>query len=342
MTDCICREPPRRLRLAVNIMANASQIESVSAFDVAAAAARIAGRVRSTPVFRLAPGDLVPATGVVLKLECLQHTGSFKARGAFNAMLASPVPPAGVVTASGGNHGAAVAFAASQLGHRAEIFAAETAPAAKIDRIRDYGGHVFRRGSAYSQAMEACLERALATGARLIHAYDQPETVAGQGTTFREFEEQAPEVDVVLVAVGGGGLLAGALAWYDRRIKVVGVEPESAPDARPGPGGRIPGRCRGRRESPSIPRRPADRRHRLRLARERLHASVLVTDEDIGQAQALLWDQLRIMAEPGGATALAARSSRALAAGAGPAGRASWFAAPTWIYHWHRAAIRQS
>jgi len=306
MTDCICREPPRRLRLAVNIMANASQIESVSAFDVAAAAARIAGRVRSTPVFRLAPGDLVPATGVVLKLECLQHTGSFKARGAFNAMLASPVPPAGVVTASGGNHGAAVAFAASQLGHRAEIFAAATAPAAKIDRIRGYGGHVFRRGSAYSQAMEACLERALATGARLIHAYDQPETVAGQGTTFREFEEQAPEVDVVLVAVGGGGLLAGALAWYDRRIKVVGVEPESAPTlARALAAGSpvdvevagIAVDSLGARRIGAIA---------FALARERLHASVLVTDEAIRQSQALLWDQLRIMAEAGGATALAA------------------------------------
>jgi threonine dehydratase len=242
----------------------------------------------------------------VLKLEYMQHTGTFKARGAFNSLLSLPVPEAGVITASGGNHGAAVAYAAGRLGHRAEVFAAETAPRVKVERIRRYGAEVFLRGSAYSQAMEACLERARATGARLIHAYDQPETVAGQGTAFREFDAQAPGLDAVLVAVGGGGLIAGALAWYGRRIRIVAVEPERAPTlARALEAGRpvdvevsgIAADSLGARRIGAIA---------FAMARQALHASVLVSEEEIGQAQRVLWEKLRIATEPGGAAATAA------------------------------------
>ena len=201
--------------------------------DVAAAALRIAGRVRRTPVLRLSGLDLGLPHDVALKLELLQLAGSFKPRGAFNRMLsaASPLPPAGVVAASGGNHGAAVACAARALGVRAEIFVPEIAGAAKRALIAAYGAQLVVGGAAYDQARQASERRAAECGALLVHAYDQPEVLAGQGTVAAEFEADAPELTHLLVAVGGGGLIGGIAAWHAGQggAQVVGVEPEGCP-----------------------------------------------------------------------------------------------------------------
>ncbi|WP_343897321.1 pyridoxal-phosphate dependent enzyme, partial [Craurococcus roseus] len=201
--------------------------------DVAAAAARIAGRVRRTPVLRLAGPDLGLPHPVALKLEQLQVAGSFKPRGAFNRMLsAGALPAAGVVAASGGNHGAAVACAARALGVRAEVFVPEISAAAKRALIAGYGAKLVVGGAAYDEARLASERRAAETGALLVHAYDQPEVLAGQGTVAAEFEEDAPELTHLLVAVGGGGLIGGIAAWHAGGrggAEVVAVEPEGCP-----------------------------------------------------------------------------------------------------------------
>ena len=223
------------------------------------AAARIAPYTRQTPVMALEPGALGIGTPLVLKLELLQVTGSFKPRGAFNRILSSEVPAAGVIAASGGNHGGAVAYAARQLGLRAEIFVPEVTSPVKVERLRRYGAQVTQGGANYVEALRASEARAAETGALVVHAFEQPEIVAGQGTVGREFAAQAPDLDTVLVAVGGGGLIAGIAAWYRGEVRVVGVEPERAPypaaghergragDGRGGwPGGRFTGRQPGR------------------------------------------------------------------------------------------------
>ena len=179
--------------------------------DVAAAAARIAGRVRVTPTLELAAGEAAPGP-VVLKLEQLQVTGTFKPRGAFNTLLGGDVPAEGVICASGGNHGIAVAYAANRLGVHAEVFLPLSSSPVKVQMLRSLGAAVRQVGSVYAEALDAMRERAVGTGALEVHAYDQPKTVAGQGTLFREWLEQDPGLDTLLVAVGGGGLLGGALA----------------------------------------------------------------------------------------------------------------------------------
>ena len=274
--------------------------------EVQAAAERIVGYVRETPIIRLRGEEIGVPGDLVLKLEQLQHTGSFKVRGAFNALLSQPIPAAGVIAASGGNHGAGVAFAARRLGVPAEIFVPEATPEVKLARLRGYGATVRQVGANFAEAQAACRARAAETGALRVHAYDQPEVLAGQGTLARELEAQAPELDTVLVAVGGGGLIGGIASWYAGRTRVVGVEPEAAAtlwsalqagepvDVEVGG---IAADALGARRAGQLG---------FAVAQRHIDDVVLVPDEAILQAQQALWDQLRLIAEPGGATALAA------------------------------------
>ncbi len=267
--------------------------------------------IRRTPVIEVNGADLgVDPIRLVLKLESLQHAGSFKARGAFANLLTREVPAAGVAAASGGNHGAAVAFAARKLGKAATIFVPSVSSPAKMDRIRGYQANLVVAGERYAEALAASERWAAETGALPIHAYDQTETLLGQGTLGLELEAQAPQLDTLLVAVGGGGLIGGIAAWYSGRIKLIGVEPEAAPtltsalragrpvDAEAGGiaadslgGGRV-----GELMFP--------------IAQAFVSGVVLVADEAIRKAQETLWEVLRVVAEPGGAAALAALLSR--------------------------------
>lgn len=279
----------------------------ISKHDIRAAARRIAPHIRRTPVMDIDGTDLGLDHAVTLKLELFQHTGSFKARGAFNSLLSMDVPQAGVVAASGGNHGAAVAYAAAKLGVPARIFVPEIAGAAKIGLIRGTGADLTVVPGAYANAAEAAAAYQTKTGALSIHAYDAPATLAGQGTVGLEIAEQAPDLDVLLVAVGGGGLIGGiAAALADTKTRVVAVEPETAcalnaaladgPETQVEVGG-VAANSLGARQ---IGRGCYD------IARAEQIASVLVPDTAINQAQHLLWQAARVLAEPGGACALAA------------------------------------
>jgi threonine dehydratase len=274
--------------------------------DVSQARARIAGRVRTTPVLRLEPGAFGLRGEIILKLEHLQHTGSFKPRGAFNKMLASPVPETGVIAASGGNFGLGVAYAARELGHRAEIFVPSTSPAVKAERIRGMGADVTVVDGYYDDAQTASATRAAETGALAMHPFDQPEVVAGQGTVAAELTEQVRDADTVLVAVGGGGLIGGIAAWYAGTTRVVGVEPDTCPTlsealrvGRPTPV-EVSGYAAdslGTRKAGEIA---------YDVASRYVEHVILVPDETIRDAQRALWDRTRIVAEPGGAAAFAA------------------------------------
>lgn len=273
--------------------------------DIASAARRIAGHVRHTPLLRLAGSELDLRHPVTLKLELLQHAGSFKPRGAFNRLLLAELPACGVIAASGGNHGAAVAYAARALGVAAEIFVPELTPPAKLARIASYGARVVRGGATYAEALAASRARQAETGALEVHAYDHPAVLAGQGTVGREFELDAPELTHVLVATGGGGLIGGVAAWYAGSAAVVSVEPEGCPalhDAlragRPvaAPVGGLAADSLGARQVGGL---------MFPIAARHVAAAVLVADAAIAAAQRLLWDRLRLVAEPGGATALA-------------------------------------
>ncbi len=281
---------------------------TVTPEDIRAAHARIAGHVRRTPILRVAPRDLGVTLDhpVALKLEFLQHTGSFKPRGAFNNLLSRPVPAAGVAAASGGNHGAAVAYAAAQLGNRATIFVPDVSSPIKIARIRRYGADLRVGGARYADALEACETFIAQSGALSVHAYDAAETIAGQGTVGREWEQDAPDLDTVLVAVGGGGLIAGIAAWYGGRVKVVGVEPEGSRALHASLEA-------GRPVDVAVESVAADSLGARNtghlvfdIARQSVDHVALVADAAIVEAQRLLWDRLRITAEPGGAAALAA------------------------------------
>ncbi|NNF76497.1 MAG: pyridoxal-phosphate dependent enzyme, partial [Rhizobiales bacterium] len=195
---------------------------------IEAAYERIRSHIRRTPVMTIAGKAAHHDTDIVLKLECLQHAGSFKPRGAFNSLVGVDVPKAGVVAASGGNHGAAVAYAASTLGHKANIFVPEISSPAKIDLIRACGAEVHVTGARYADALAASEDLQASTGAMTIHAYNQASTLEGQGTLGLEMEDQAPDLDTILIAVGGGGLIGGVASWYRGRIKIVGVEPETS------------------------------------------------------------------------------------------------------------------
>jgi threonine dehydratase len=272
--------------------------------SIAAAAARLAPYVRRTPTIRIAAP--APATPVTLKLELSQHTGSFKPRGAFNRLLNATIPHAGVIAASGGNHGAAVAYAARALGATAEIFVPAGTPATKVDRIAGYGARVVRHGEAYADALAACHARQAETGALEVHAYDHEDVLSGQGTVGRELELDAPELTHILVATGGGGLIGGIAAWYQGSAEIISVEPELCPTLATALKKGQPVECPvsglaadslGARQVGTL---------MFPLARAFVTRAILVPDEAIAAAQRWLWDELRLIAEPGGATAFAA------------------------------------
>lgn len=279
--------------------------------EIEAATKRLAGRVRRTPLIRIDGAEFGTAAPLTLKLEFLQHTGSFKPRGAFNRMLHASLPPAGVIAASGGNHGAAVAYAARALGVPAEIHVPATAPRAKVERIESYGAHVVRTGQSYADALIAAHRRREETDALDVPAYDHPDVLAGQGTVGAEFEQDAPELTHLLVATGGGGLIGGIAAWYRGSARIVSVEPRGCPalhDALragrpvPAPAGGVAADSLGARQVGAT---------MFPLARAFVEHAVLVDDEDIRAAQRWLWARLRLIVEPGGATAFAALASGA-------------------------------
>ena len=274
---------------------------------IGATAKLIRPHIRRTPVVHLEGADLgVHAARVSLKLELLQHSGSFKARGAFANLLLRPVPVGGVVAASGGNHGAAVAYAAQVLGHAATIFIPSIASPAKVERIRGYGATLMIGGEDYDDALRASEVWASGHDALRVHAFDQEETLWGQGTLALELEEQVPDLDSLLVPVGGGGLLGGTAAWYGRKLRLIGVEPERCPTlARASAAGRpVDAEVGGVAADSLGPRRIGELNYGI--IRDALEQTVLVTDAEIHAAQVALWNRLRIVAEPGGATALAA------------------------------------
>jgi threonine dehydratase len=277
--------------------------------EIVAARDRIAPYVRRTPVTEVDGAALGLPHPVVLKLELLQHTGSFKPRGAFNNLLTRAVPPVGVVAASGGNHGAAVGYAAAKLGIAARIYVPSIAGEAKISLVRGTGAALEVIEGHYGMAAVAAKEWGTHSGAMSIHPYDAPETLAGQGTLAAELEQQAPDLDILLVAVGGGGLIGGIASWYSGRIRIVAVEPENAATLatalRDGPEAEIQpcGVAANSLGGPKIGRLAYDIARRLKIE------SLTVTDEEITAAQRLLWSSARVLAEPGGATALAALTS---------------------------------
>ncbi|SDU41360.1 threonine/serine dehydratase [Stappia sp. ES.058] len=289
----------------------------VTRSDIEDAQGRISGHIRRTPVIESGAGSFGLAESVNLKLELLQHSGSFKARGAFNTLLSEDVPAGGVAAASGGNHGAAVAYAARSLGYPGDIFVPETSAPAKIARIRSYGASLHVGGARYADAAEACALHRARTGAMDIHAYDAPGTIAGQGTVALEWLEQVPDLDTVLIAVGGGGLISGCAVWLHEKVKVVAVEPEGA--------------CAlhaalkaGHPVDVAVDSLAADSLGAKRcgdlvyaLSAPRVTESVTVTDAAIRDAQTRLWTDLQVAAEPGGAAALAALTGGAYRASPG-------------------------
>ncbi len=263
--------------------------------------------VRRTPVIEVDGADFgLPGVELVCKLEFLQHAGSFKTRGAMTNLLTREVPEAGVAAASGGNHGAAVAFAAQRLGKPATIFVPGVCSKAKMDRILSYGAHLVVSGERYDDARQACEEWAARSGALQLHAYDQVETLLGQGTVGLEFEQQAPRLDALLVAVGGGGLIGGIARWYAGRVNLIGVEPEAAPtlDYALRAGHPINAPAGGVAVDSLAPKQVGALM--FPLAQAYVRRVALVTDEAIEDAQRRLWDVLRVAAEPGGAAAMAA------------------------------------
>ena len=274
----------------------------VTAKDVSHAWTRIKPHVLRTPVLETD----VFGMPLSLKLEQMQHTGSFKARGAMNSLLSMDVPKAGLVAASGGNHGAAVAWAAARLGHRARIYVPELAGEAKINLIRSLGADLIVVPGVYANALEQALAYEKDSGAAQIHAFDAPGTVAGQGTVMAEWEEQGLTADTVLIAVGGGGLIGGAMAWLEGRRKLVGVEPFNAPtltqalEHGPQTTVEVSGLAANALGAKQAGRICYD------LARVTNTGCVNVEDAAIAEAQHRLWSALRLVVEPAGAAALAA------------------------------------
>jgi threonine dehydratase len=286
--------------------------------DIAAARTRLAGYVRETPVIAVDGAEFgLASQRLLLKLELMQHTGSFKPRGAFHRVLCSTVPESGLIAASGGNHGLAVAYVGSRLRMATEIFVPRTVPPIKLARLRQYGADVRLEGEYYDAAREASERRARETGALVVHAYDQIEVVAGAGTTGLELEAQTVGVDTVLVAVGGGGLMAGVACWGRGHFNVVAVEPVGCPTLHSAleAGRPVPVEVGGVASDSLAARQIGE--IAFAAARGAGVKSTLVDDDAIRRAQALLWDRLRLVVEPGGATALAALLSGAYAPVAG-------------------------
>ena len=264
-----------------------SNANTITRERIAAMEPRIRPFVRHTPVLRVDMVDFDrPHLAVDLKLECLQHSGSFKARGAFTNLLERPVPKAGVVAASGGNHGAAVAYAAMRLGHTATIFVPEVSPPAKLERIRGYGADLVVGGARYAEALAASESFAEKSGALQIHAFNQEETLVGQGTLGLEIEADLPELDTLLVAVGGGGLIGGIAAWFAGRIRIIAVEPEGAPTLyRAFEAGRpVDAPAEGIAADLLAPKRVGEMM--FPIAEAFVERSILVSDDEIVAAQA--------------------------------------------------------
>ena len=279
--------------------------------DIEAAWKRIEPYVRITPTMHLNRGLLHPDAEIFLKFELMQVTGSFKPRGAFNRILSNTVPPSGIIAASGGNHGLATAYAARTLSHRAEIFVPTICSTVKQQRLRDYGADLHVVGVNYEEALRASGERAQETRTLVVHAYNQPEAIAGQGTCGREFDLQVPDLDTVLVAAGGGGFIAGIAAWFRGKARVIAIEPEQC--------------CclwsafqKGEPVNAAVGGIAADSLGASRvgelawgICREFVDHVILISDDSIRESQRWLWRELRIIAEPGGATAFAALLSGA-------------------------------
>jgi len=279
--------------------------------------ALIRPRVRRTPVLETSGADLgLPPFPLTLKLELMQHSGSFKARGAFTNLMTRAIPAAGVVAASGGNHGVAVAYAAMRLGVPARIFLPTVSSPAKIARIRGYGAELVVGGDLYADALAASEAWVAQSGALPVHAFDQPETLLGQGTVALELEQQA-RLDTLLVPVGGGGLIGGIAAWYAGRVRVIAVEPEAAPTlfealraGRP-----VDAPAGGIAADSLAPRRVGE--VMFPIARAHVERVVLVSDDAIRRAQQAVWETFRVVAEPGSAATAAALLSGAYVPAAG-------------------------
>jgi threonine dehydratase len=283
------------------------QIDAISPEDIRIVERIIRPRIRRTQVVDVDGRDFgLGGCRLTFKLEITQHAGSFKTRGAFANLLTRDIPEAGVVAASGGNHGAAVAYAAMILGVPARIFVPTISSPAKIQRIRGYGADIVVGGDRYADALAACEAWVARSGALGIHAYDQRETSLGQGTLALEIEAQVPDLDSLLVAVGGGGLIGGISAWYERRIKVVGVEPEAAPTLTKAlaAGHPVDAEAGGIAADSLAPRRVGDLV--FPILQRYVDRVILVSDEMIRAAQEALWSTLRLVVEPGGAAAFAA------------------------------------
>jgi threonine dehydratase len=281
--------------------------------DIRSAYAHVRGRIRRTPILEI-DSPVAGAPPLSLKLECLQATGSFKARGAFHNLLTRPAVAAGCATASGGNHGAAVAFAAQKLGMRARVFVPEIASPAKIAKIKAYGAEAVIGGAFYAEAQQRCDAYVAESGALLIHPYDAVETIAGQGTVALEWEEDLErlglkKLDTVLIAVGGGGLVSGVAAWFQGRVKVVGVEPEGSRALQAALEANKPVDVGVKSLAADSLGAKRVGRLNFEIARKFVSGVVLVEDMAIAEAQRRLWADLSIIAEPGGAAAFAAIAS---------------------------------
>ena len=295
---------------------------TITSDDIRRAAERIAPQVHRTPLWKLPSSALglpagTPAFEVWLKLEHLQRSGSFKARGMFNRLLSNTIPAAGVIAASGGNAGIATALAAQALGVPAEIFVPSISSLAKRERLVALGARVVVGGDAYADALKACEARQRETGALMTHAYDQPEVVAGAGTLAREMELDAGRPDAVLVSVGGGGLIGGIAAWFEDRSRVIALEPELAPTLHAALAagtpvdvsvGGIAADSLGARRVGAIA---------WEVARRRVVQSILLTDDAIRAAQRFLWREFKLAVEPAAALPLAALQSGAVKPAAG-------------------------
>ena len=279
--------------------------------EITAAERLIRPFIRKTPVLEISGKDLgLESNQIFLKLELFQHSGSFKTRGAFANMLMREVPKKGVVAASGGNHGAAVAYTAKELEKPATIFVPSVASRAKVDRIRAYGADLVVTGERYADALAASEEWVQESGAMAIHAYDQKETLLGQGTLGLELQQQCPDLDTLLVAVGGGGLIGGIAAWYAGEVKIIGVEPQAAPTLSEAlrAGKPVDSPAGGIAADSLAPKRVGELM--FPIAQKYVDHVILVSDDSIQNAQRVLWDKFRILAEPGGAAALAALLSQ--------------------------------
>jgi len=275
--------------------------------------------IRRTPLVAVDAADFgLPSSPLYLKLEFMQHSGSFKARGAFANLLLRNVPSGGVVAASGGNHGVAVAYAARQLGVQAAIFVPSITSPAKVDRIRAYGAETVVGGDRYADALAASQQRIAETGALGIHAFDQIETLLGQGTVGLEIEADASDADTLLLAVGGGGLIGGVASWLGGRTRIVAVESDGAPTlhAAFAAGQPVDAPAGGIAADSLAPKRVGDLAFPIIQAHVEPEV-VLVTDDEIRAAQVALWNVLRIVAEPGGAAAFAALLAQRYRAAAG-------------------------